>query len=182
MKTVHATVQQYDARTIRLHWLTAGLVIALWCLGETIDWFPRGSARVFARSVHVSLGAVLAGVLVVRMWWRTTAGARLPGVGGNAMQMLAKAIHIALYLCLLAVVVAGVANVWVRGDNLFNLYKVAAYDPGNKALRSTVEEYHELAANLLLVLAGLHAAAALVHHYVLKDDVLVRMMPRLTRR
>ena len=90
MKTVHATVQQYDARTIRLHWLTAGLVIALWCLGETIAWSPRGSARVFARSVHISLGAVLAGVLGVPVWGRVPAGARLPGVGGTAMQLLAQ--------------------------------------------------------------------------------------------
>ncbi|HJV00363.1 MAG TPA: cytochrome b [Burkholderiaceae bacterium] len=182
MRTVHATVQQYDARTIRLHWLTAGLVIALWCLGETIDWFPRGTARVFARSVHISLGALLGGVLLVRIWWRATAGERLPGVGGNATQILAKLVHIALYACMLAAVVLGVANVWVRGDNLFNLYQVAAYDPGNKALRHTVEEYHEFAANLLLVLAGVHAAAGLVHQYVFKDGVLARMMPWLGRR
>ncbi|MBA5637916.1 cytochrome b [Duganella sp. LX20W] len=182
MRTVHATVQQYDARTIRLHWLTAGLVIALWCLGETIDWFPRGTARVYARSVHISLGALLGVVLMVRIWWRATAGEHLPGVGNNAAQVLAKVGHIALYLCVLAAVVLGVANVWVRGDNLFDLFKVPAFDPGNKALRHTVEEYHELAANLLLVLAGLHAAAALVHQYVFKDGVLARMLPRLGRR
>lgn len=182
MKLVHATVQQYDARTIRLHWLTAGLVIALWCLGETIDWFPRGTARVFARSVHVSLGVLLGVVVLVRIWWRSTAGEQLPGVGGEAMQMLAKVVHIGLYACVLAAVVLGVANVWVRGDNLFNLFKVPAYDPGNKALRSAFEEYHEFAANLLLVLAGLHAVAGLVHQYVFKDGVLARMMPGLGRR
>ncbi|MBA5689211.1 cytochrome b [Rugamonas apoptosis] len=182
MKTVHATVRQYDARTIRLHWLTAGLVIALWALGETIDWFPRGTARVFARSTHISLGALLGLVLLVRIWWRATAGEHLPGVGSNAMQILAKVMHIALYACLVAVVVLGVANVWVRGDNLFNLVKVAAFDPGNKELRHTVEGYHELAANLLMVLAGLHAVAGLVHQYVFKDGVLARMIPGLGRR
>lgn len=182
MKTVHATAQQYDAQTIRLHWLTAGLVIALWCLGETIDWFPRGTARVFARSVHITLGVLLGLVVLVRIRWRVTQGKKLPGVGSDAMQMLAKAVHIGLYACVLAAVVLGVANVWVRGDTLFNLFKVPAYDPGNKALRSAFEEYHEFAANLLLILAGLHAVAGLAHQYLLKDGVLARMMPGVGRR
>ncbi|HEU4844346.1 MAG TPA: cytochrome b/b6 domain-containing protein [Burkholderiaceae bacterium] len=182
MNNPPATSQRYDTTTIRLHWLTAALVIALWCLGQTIDWFPRGTARVLARSAHISLGALLGVVLLVRIWWRTTAGERLPAVGSRALQVFAKAMHLALYGCILAAAVLGVANVWVRGDNLFNLYKVAAFDPGNKALRATVEDYHAYAANLLLALAGLHAAAGLVHQYIFKDGVLGRMIPALGRR
>jgi len=87
--------------------------------------------------------------------------------------------HVALYICLLATVALGVANVWIRGDNLFYLYKVPAFDPGNKVLRATVEDYHAYAANLLLILAGLHAVAGLVHQYILKDGVLGRMFPAM---
>jgi len=53
-----------------LHWLTAALVISLWALGQTIDWFPKGNPRVFARSMHISLGIALALVLVARIHWR----------------------------------------------------------------------------------------------------------------
>ncbi len=74
------------------------------------------------------------------------------------------------------------ANAWVRGDNLFYLYKIPAFDAGNKVLRETVEDYHGLAANLLLILAGLHALGGLAHHYLLKVDVLGRMLPGLRRR
>ena len=73
--------------------------------------------------------------------------------------------------------VLGIANSWVRGDNLFNLFRIPAWDPSNKALRGEVEELHALAANLLILLAGLHAAAGLLHHYLLKDTVLQRMLP-----
>ena len=38
-------------------------------------------------------------------------------------------------------------------------------------------EVHELLANALLILAGIHAAAALIHHYVFGDRTLVRMLP-----
>ncbi len=90
--------------------------------------------------------------------------------------------HIALYFCMLATVTLGVANAWVRGDNLFYLYKIPAFDGNNKVLQATVEDYHAYAANLLLILAGLHAAAGLVHQYILKVDVLGRMLPVRGRR
>lgn len=182
MKQSLMTSPRYDAKTIWLHWLTAGLVIALWCLGQTIDWFPRGAPRVFARSAHISTGALLACVLLYRIWWRGTGGARLPAAGIGGLKVLARSMHIALYVCLLATVALGVANTWIRGDNLFNIYKIPALDGDNKALRTAVEDYHAYAANLLLILAGLHAAAGLVHHYVLKADVLGRMLPALRRR
>jgi len=181
MRHILSTVQRYDTRTVCLHWLTAGLVIILWCLGQTIDWFPRGVPRIFARSTHISLGAVLALVLLTRIWWRLTGGEHLTALGSRTVQSLAKAMHMALYLVLLAAVILGVANTWVRGDNLFNLYKIASVAPGNKALRASVEDYHAFAANLLLILAGLHAAAGLAHQYILKDGTLNRMLPTRTR-
>lgn len=181
MKHPLTPAQRYDARTIHLHWLTAGLVVALWLLGQTIDWFPRGAPRVFARSAHISIGALLACVLLYRIWWRMNGGAHLAAAGTGILQTLAKSMHMALYACMLATVALGIANAWVRGDNLFYLFKIPAFDPGNKGLREAVEDYHAYAANLLLVLAGFHAVAGLVHQYVLKADVLGRMLPSSRR-
>ena len=182
MKQPLMIMQRYDVKTIWLHWLAAGLVIALWCLGQTIDWFPRGTARVFARSAHISIGALLGALILYRIWWRLTAGAHLPAAGTGALKVLAKSMHMALYVCLLATVILGVGNAWVRGDSLFYIYKIPSFDANNKVLRTTVEDYHAYAANLLLILAGLHAVAGLVHHYILKVDVLGRMIPKLGRR
>jgi cytochrome b561 len=56
--------------------------------------------------------------------------------------------------------------------------RVPAFDPGNKWLRETLGDLHALSANWIMILAGLHAAAALFHHYVLCDGVLRRMSPR----
>jgi cytochrome b561 len=170
----------FDIRSIRLHWITAALVAALWCLGETIDWFPRGNVRIAARSTHICLGAILAMILCYRIWWRAGAGRRLLPAGTGVIQMLSTLMHFALYAALVGAVVLGFANVWVRGDTLFNLFAVPAFDPANKALRGQVEDLHGLFANILLVLAGLHAGVALAHHFVWKDDVLRRMLP--TRR
>jgi cytochrome b561 len=168
---------RYDQRSIMLHWLSAALVAALWALGQTIDWFPKGDPRGFARSLHVVLGLALALVLVARLWWRLRAGAQLPPARTTGLDRIATLTHKLLYLLLAGVVLLGLANVWVRGDTLFNALTIPAFDPGNKALRETVEDWHGLTANVLLIVALLHAAAGLLHHFVFKDDVLRRMLP-----
>jgi cytochrome b561 len=65
----------------------------------------------------------------------------------------------------------------VRGDNVFDLFTVPAFDPGNKVLRKQVEELHALSANILLGLAAFHASAGLWHHFLRRDDVLRRVLP-----
>ena len=171
------TLLRYDTKSIWLHWLTAALVISLWCVGETIDWFPRGTARTFVRSLHILAGATLGMLFLHRIWWRSTAGARLPAAATGLTQMLATTVHLALYAAVIATLLLGVANTWVRGDTLFNLISIPAFDPGNKVLRENVGELHGLAANVVLILVALHAAAALQHHYLWKDQVLRRMSP-----
>jgi cytochrome b561 len=170
------TPLHFDTKSIKLHWLTAALVILLWCLGQTIDWFPRGAPRVTVRSIHICVGVLLACIFLYRIWWRGTAGNRVPGEGAQWVRVLAKFVHWALYATVLAAVVLGVANVWVRGDSLFGLLKIPAFAPGNTDLRRTVEDLHGLCANIVLSLVAVHAAAALVHHYVWKDNVLRRML------
>ncbi|HEY8010104.1 MAG TPA: cytochrome b [Rudaea sp.] len=167
----------YDRRSIWLHWITAVLVIALWCAGQTIDWFPKGTPRVAMRSLHICFGVTLGLILGYRIWWRIGRGSHLPPTGTGAIQALATLVHFALYAVLAATLLLGVANAWVRGDTLFNLFTLPQFDPGNKALRTQVEDLHSLSANILLILAGLHAAASLAHHFILKDNVLRRMLP-----
>ena len=168
----------YDSRSIRLHWITAALVVALWCLGETVDWFPKGDARVFARSTHIALGVTLVFVIGIRIWWRFNGGSRLPAVGTGALRALSIGVHYALYALIVGTVTLGLFNAWVRGDNLFNVFTIPAFDPGNKPLREQVGDLHSWFANVLFYLAALHAAAGLAHHFIWKDDVLRRMWPR----
>ena len=58
---------------------------------------------------------------------------------------------------------------------------IPAYDPGNRSLTRLVHGWHALAANTVLIAAGLHAAAALFHHFILRDATLRRMLPWGTR-
>ncbi len=178
MQPVSPTAQSYDARTIFFHWATAVLVVAQWLGAQTIDWFPRGPLRVDARSVHIAFGVLLAALLVARLTWRVTGGRRLPLADKGALNIVAKGTHWALYALLAAMVLAGIFLVWTRGDSIFNLFSIPAYEPGNRELPHQVQEIHGTIGWIILALAGVHASAALVHRYLWHDGVLTRMLPR----
>jgi cytochrome b561 len=165
----------YDGTTIFLHWATAGLVVLLWIIGQTGDLFPKGPLRADAWSTHVALGFALAFLLIVRIGWRRFGGRQLPPADTGIRQTVAKTLHYALYVLLAATILGGLANAFVRGFNVFGV--VALPQLGDKALKEPLTEWHGLAANLVLGLALIHAAAGLAHHYVLKDTVLGRMWP-----
>ena len=175
MQPVTPGATRYDPRTVRLHWATAVLVVLQWFGAQVIDWFPRGPLRVDARSVHVLLGLLLLGVLVARVLWRATQGRRLPPADRGALHAVAKATHWGLYALLAGTVTLGVFNVWVRGDSILNLFVIPEYAPGNRTLRLLVQDWHTNLADLVLIVAGVHAAAALVHRYLWRDGVLHRM-------
>ena len=168
---------RHDPVLIALHWLTAGLVAALWLIGQTIDFVPNGALRIDYRSLHMVCGVSVALVLVVRLLFRATRGGMLPPLDHGLARLAARVVHGLLYAMLAATIGLGITNAWVRGDSVFNLVQLASFAPGDKALRSAIGDYHALFANGLLILAGAHAAAALLHHFVLHDATLRRMLP-----
>jgi cytochrome b561 len=167
---------RHDPLTIRLHWATAALVLLLWGSAQLIDEFPKGNPRIFARSGHMLTGVLLAATLVWRIVWRSTGGSRLPPV--PPLAGAGRAVHLLLYALLVGTVLLGLCNAWVRGDSVFGLFRVPAFGGGtDKGLRESVGDLHEWSANLLLIVAGAHALAALAHRYLLHDGVLARMLP-----
>ena len=180
--TNSAPVARYDLNTIRYHWITAVLVVGLWAVGQTIDDFARGTPRTAARSAHIVTGVVLALIIVARLYWRVRSGTKLPAANTGLADVLARAVHSILYLLLLCTVVLGIANAWIRGDMILGLGRIPSIAPGNKDLKETVENLHALSANATVILAGLHAAAGLFHQFILRDRLLLRMMPDRSAR
>jgi len=168
---------RHDPATIALHWISALLVVVLWTIGQAVDVFPNGPLRIDYRSVHIVLGAALGVVLLARLAWRLMRRETLPPIDHGLLLMIARITHWLLYALLIIAVALGFANMWVRGDVIFHLFRVPAYDPGNRALVHLIGGCHALATNAVLIVAGVHAAAALFHHYILRDATLRRMLP-----
>ena len=172
-----ATELKYDGFSMMLHWLTAGLVAVLWTLGQLMDEFTKGAPRHAALSVHMLLGLLVGAVVLVRIVWRSAGGRRLPSADEGWLDLLAKAAHYGLYVLLVLTVAFGVARAWVHGLSVFDWFTFSRPAFATRSVVRTVSELHSDLADLLVIVAGLHAAAALMHHYVKRDSVLRRMLP-----
>ncbi len=167
----------YDAATIALHWTTALLVAVLWVSEQVAGWFGRGAPAMLIRSSHITLGVILALVLLTRLGWRLGPGRALPAADRGVLHVMAKLTHYALYLLLAVTVLLGITNWLAHGDSVFGLVQLPKPNFGAATWPRQVRGWHGLAANTLLIVAGLHAAAALFHHYAWHDRVLSRMLP-----
>jgi cytochrome b561 len=174
-----ATLEVYDRLTVRLHWATALLVALLWLIGRTTNFLPRGPFRVDIWSIHVLLGFALIAVVLARIVWRAAYGVRLQPPGVGIQHLLASMAHWLLYLLLLVVVTLGLLNVFAHAFPLFNAWRFPKL--GDDDFMRRVNGWHGVVANMIAAVALFHAAAALFHHYVIKDSVLTRMWPRRRR-
>jgi cytochrome b561 len=144
------------------------------------DDLPKGAAHATGLSIHIFAGLMILAVLVVRLLWRLVdpPPPPEPTVLGEWLDRAGRLAHYVLYALLIAVPLAGIVLQFARGDalSLFGLFEIPSPWPANRAFARSVKEAHEVLANGLVIFAGLHAAAALVHHWVLGDRTLVRML------
>lgn len=170
---------RYDGASIALHWVTALLVVTLFGLAEVWGFLPRGTLRHGMQWLHISLGVTLAAVILVRLLWRGSFGRRLPDATSGLAEIAARGVHGLLYLLLLTMIATGFTRLWSQGHapSFFGIFSVPAPIAIAKSWHRPVSAIHTVVAWSIICLAGLHAVAALFHHYALRDSVLRRMLP-----
>jgi cytochrome b561 len=174
---------RYDRFAMALHWITAVLVVLQFALAESWGFFERPTRHVMIVS-HMSLGMLLSVVLVLRIAWRLMPGHQVPAIVSGWVELASKAVHYLLYALLLAEAVLGYVFRW-SGDeamSFFGLLIPPPFAPFSKPAHHLVAEAHNYIGWGIVILAGVHAAAALFHHYVLRDNVLRRMAPAFAPR
>ena len=183
--TRHKSRQRYDAFSMTLHWITAFSVIFLFTSAHIWEQLEKGTPmRKGLQAWHISFGILLALVMIVRLLWRLYSQrqshlAVAPADNSALMRIMAHAVHGLLYLLLFTQVVLGFLFRWSQQEpfSFFGLFDVPTFIHVDTALRHTLAGLHNNVAWALIVLAGAHAVAALLHHYVLRDNVLRRMLP-----
>jgi cytochrome b561 len=172
---------QYGTVPQILHWLTALFVICGWLLGTFHDDLPKGAARSVALSIHMTLGQCVIVFLIARLAWRMVNPPPPPEETrfGWLQQAAAALTHYVLYALLVAVPVMGIIVQLKRGNPLpfFGLWDIGSPWPTDRAMARSLLRVHEYLADALLILAGVHAAAVLMHHYLFEDRTLLRMLP-----
>ena len=179
------TNNRYNSLSIGAHWLTLALLVAVYALIELRGIFPKGSdPREAMKAWHFMLGLTVFGLvglrLVLRLVFRAPPIVPLPPAW---QRWLATAMYLALYFFLITMPLLGWLALSADGKPIpfFGLQLPALIGP-DKALAENLEEIHETIGTIGYYLVGLHAAAALFHHYFMRDDTLRRMLPWRTRR
>jgi cytochrome b561 len=174
----------FDALTITLHWITVLIVVGLLGSGLLHGALEGRSWASPLLKVHRSLGVTLWIITAFRLIWRLTSAYFPPFPGSmTALHRLgARLSEYGLYALLLIQPATGAAQTILLGQRIdlfaLTIPPVAARDV---TLAGLLHSAHEIGAWCMIVLVGLHATAALVHHFVLRDDVLEAMAPVLRR-
>ena len=170
----------YGLLTIILHWVSALLIFFLFGLGIYMtgldyysEWYHKGPA------LHVSLGLILLLLMIVRIIWRMVN--KNPTVLPNHSRttlLLAKLVKYLLYGLVFIVIASGYLITTAEGKPA-SLFDVIHFPVITQLGADNVDRaglIHELLAWAIVIVAALHALAALVHHFVIRDRTLVRML------
>lgn len=176
--------ERFGAISQLIHWASVLLVGLAWVLGLIGDDLPKGEIREFGETIHVSSGEIIGGLLIIRLIWLIISRPPkdIPLPIGTIGAYAGKFAHIALYGLLFGVVTTGIILQFAWGETLsvLGLYEITSPWVRDKVFAHTIEEIHELLAHSLIVLATIHAGAALIHHLIFKDNTMRRMLPFVT--
>ena len=174
--------EKYTQPAIALHWLHAGLVIVLLVIGWSMVDLPKGPLRTAPYALHKSLGLCALLLILVRLIWRRYQPPPAPsGVLKPWQRSLSVATHIALYLLLLVVPLAGYLSATFTKYPM-KFFGLVLPSPGwpDETLNAVFNTLHKGAVWTLMFLIFLHVAAAM-HHALRRDGVLSRMLPWRSR-
>lgn len=170
--------KRYSTAIVLIHWLTLLLMVAVYCTMEFRGIFERGSAeRDLIKLAHYWLGLSLLWLTVIRLMLRQleSAPAIIP-TPAQWQQRLAQFAHLLLYVFLMGMPILGWLVLSAEGKTISWLgLTLPAIWTLDKAFAHQLEDLHKALAYGGYYLIGLHALAALVHHYWYKDNTLVRM-------
>jgi cytochrome b561 len=175
--------ERYGGVAQALHWLTAGLIFVMIPLGFYMEGLPLGQFKFDLYQVHKSLGLTVLLLVLARLIWRARHPAPPLPVGMPGWERVAARVtHVALYGLLIAQPLIGFlhSNAANFPVVFWGLVPLPALIGANEALADSLISAHAVVGFALTLLVVMHIAAALRHHFVKRDAVLLRMLPRST--
>jgi len=177
---VRNTIVRWGAIAQGLHWLIVALLIAQVTLALLAAEKPLGLTKLALLARHKSIGITILALVLLRLAWRAMNPVPLlPPTLKPYERTLARLTHAGLYAVLIAMPLTG----WIMSSarsfavSWFGLWQLPDLVRPDPSLFQRMVQAHLALAVLLGVLVALHVGAALKHHFVLKDDVLRRMLP-----
>lgn len=175
------TNYRYGTLSVGLHWLMLLLMIAVYATIELREFYPKGSdPREALKAWHFMLGLTVLILVSLRIFARISSPTpKITPEPAPWQDIAAKLAHLTLYGLMVSMPLLGWALLSAAGKPIpFFGLELSALVAENKDLASSLKEIHETIGVLGYYLIGIHAIAALYHHYIRKDDTLTRMLPQ----
>lgn len=176
---IRDTTASYGLVSIAFHWVSAIGILVVMGLGAYVVYYGYASGNFLQPAhLHYGLGILLFFIISLRLLWRLSS--RTPG--SNATNILAKVsitlIKCSLYVLVFTVIISGYFICTSEGQSI---HVLGVVEIPSLILLETEELNiagltHKYLAWVFFSLILLHALAALVHHFIIKDNTLRRML------
>ncbi|MDO8533585.1 MAG: cytochrome b [Xanthobacteraceae bacterium] len=174
----------YSAVAKLLHWLVAICVLLTIPIAFWMSNTSPGPVQDNLYNLHKSFGVLILTLMLLRTAYRLIAGAPAPDPTLEPWQRAISSImHTLLYVLLLAMPVVGwTANsAYGASTPFFGLFDLPPIVGKNELLSERLFTLHRWTGWVVATLAAMHIGAALQHHFIHRDGVLRRMLPRSMR-
>jgi cytochrome b561 len=173
------SVPAYTATARILHWLTAILIFSMIPLGLVIsnDW--GGPLQDFLYDLHRSIGALIVPLILLRLLCRwAKPPSRLPDDIPTIQRFAAHATHWLLYALLIGQPMVGwmATSAYGAPIKVLGWLELPQIWTEDRQLAEQLFSIHRLIGLVIVGLVAAHIGAALFHHLVRKDRILMRMI------
>ena len=171
----------YPASSKWLHWAVAACVLTTIPVAIAMVRVGEGPLQDTLFNFHKSLGVLILLLMILRLINRLVVGAPAPDPTIARWQRAASsAVHGLLYVLLFAMPIVGYVAHSAYGANIpfFGLFELPPIIAKNEPLSEKLFALHTYAGWLVAILVAMHIGAALQHHFIHRDNVLRRMLPR----
>ena len=179
------TLYRYGTIAQFFHWLIVALIATQFTLAYIFSDMPLGLEKIGLIVTHKAIGMTVLILMILRLSWRfLSPPPALPTGTKSYERFLANAAHVLLYALVIALPLSGwlmssAANIPV---SYFAWFDFPVLVEPNKDLVKVTKTIHYGLNITLACMIFLHVVAALRHHFILRDDVLRRMLPQWFNR
>jgi cytochrome b561 len=169
---------QYGTTAKVLHWLVVALLLVQYLIGWLMPDIHRGMKPGAGMTFHISCGILIFLLIVARLAWRLAHPVAPESSLPPWQRLSSEAVHWLLYVLVLATTITGWLFASFRGWSVSFFYLVPLpMLTDNAAAGKAIDGWHQAMEWSLLVVIGIHVAAALAHIFIYRDRIMQRMLP-----
>jgi cytochrome b561 len=170
---------QYGTTAKVFHWLVVALLLVQYPIGWLMPDLHRNMKPGAPMTFHISFGLTILLLIVLRLVWRLTHPVTPERSLPRWQRLSSEVVHWLLYGLVLATTVTGWLFASFRGWSVsfFYLLPMPMLSSGSEAAGKTIDGLHQASEWALLVVIGIHVAAALAHLFIYRDRIMQRMLP-----